>query len=106
MVIIIVASILLSVMFVAIAVKEDKPVFLMPLAIFVPCLIIAGINLHFATDTHNQMVQKLEHPEIFKRSLEVLCWNNEVVEVKTNPWLYKWTVWDGAEYIVDEEEQK
>lgn len=105
MVIIIVASILLSVTFVATAVKKDEPVFLIPLAVFVPCLIITGINLHFATDTHNQMVQKLEHPEIFKCSLEVAIWNNEVVKVKANPWLYKWTVWDGAEYIVEEEQK-
>lgn len=103
MVVIIVASILLSVMFVTIAVRKDKPVFLMPLAIFVTCLAVAGICLYFDTDTHNRMVQKLEHPEIFKHSLEVAMWNDKVVEVKANPWLYKWTVWDGAEYIVEED---
>lgn len=103
MVIIIVASILLSVTFVAIGVKEDEPVFLIPLAVLVPSLIIAGTSLYFATDTHNQMVQKLEHPEIFKRSLEAAMWNNEVAKVKANSWYYKWSVWDGAEYIVEEE---
>lgn len=103
MVIIIVASILLSAMFVTIAVKKDEPVFLMPLAVFVACLAIAGINLYFDTNDYNRMVQRLERPEIFKRSLEVYSWNNKVVKVKVNPWLYKWTVWDGAEYIVEED---
>ena len=104
MVPIIVASVLLSVITVAVAVKEDEPVFLMPPAVFVPSLIIAGTSLYFATDTHNQMVQKLEHPEIFKRSLEVRFWNDKVAEVKASPWRYKWSVWDGAEYIVEEEQ--